>query len=119
VRPGVPDLRMRQGAEENDLKRDVDDRADHDRPEDRTRDVPLRPRTLARELVGLVPGGVGMGLKAMVAYAGTFAAGRAAVFYYQVGRPPTPIERRGMHREGTRRARTAVREAIETLRRGD
>jgi uncharacterized protein (DUF697 family) len=74
-------------------------------------------RALARELVGLVPGGVGMALKASIAYAGTFATGRAAVFYYQMGRPPTRIEMRGIRREGTRRARTAVREALETLKR--
>jgi uncharacterized protein (DUF697 family) len=74
-------------------------------------------RALARELVGLVPGGIGLVLKAMVAYAGTYATGRAAVFYYQVGRRPTRIEMRGFRREAAHRARTAVREAIETLRR--
>jgi uncharacterized protein (DUF697 family) len=74
-------------------------------------------RALARELVGLVPGGVGLVLKAMVAYAGTFATGRAAVYYYQYGRRPTRIEMRGMRQEAAHRARTAVRDAIETLRR--
>jgi uncharacterized protein (DUF697 family) len=76
-------------------------------------------RALARELAGLVPGGVGIALKATIAYTGTFATGRAAVFYYQMGRPPTRIEMRGIRREGTRRARTAVREALETLKRSD
>jgi len=76
-------------------------------------------RSLAREMVGLVPGGVGMALKAMVAYAGTFVTGRAAVFYYLVGRRPTRIELRGMRRDATRRARTAVQEALETLKRSD
>jgi uncharacterized protein (DUF697 family) len=75
-------------------------------------------RAMARELVGLVPGGVGMALKASIAYAGTFATGRAAVFYYDVGRHPTRIELRGFRREGTRRARTAVSEALERLKRG-
>ena len=66
-----------------------------------------------------LPGGVGMALKAMVAYAGTFVTGRAAVFYYLVGRRPTRIELRGMRRDATRRARTAVQEALETLKRSD
>ncbi len=76
-------------------------------------------RALARELVGLVPGGVGMALKASIAYAGTFTAGRAAVFYYEVGRRPTRIELRGFRREGTRRARTAVSEALESLKKSE
>lgn len=76
-------------------------------------------RALARELVGLVPGGVGMALKASVAYAGTFVTGRAAVFYYEVGRRPTRIELRGFRREATRRARTAVSEALQSLRKND
>lgn len=74
-------------------------------------------RALARELAGLVPAGVGLALKASVAYTGTFVTGRAAVFYYRVGRRPTGIEMRGIRREAARSARTAVREAIEALRR--
>jgi uncharacterized protein (DUF697 family) len=76
-------------------------------------------RSLARELAGLVPGGVGVALKATVAYAGTYVVGRAAVFYYQVGRHPTRVEMRGIRREAAGRARTAVREALETLKRSD
>jgi uncharacterized protein (DUF697 family) len=74
-------------------------------------------RSLARQLAGMVPGGVGLALKATIAYTGTYIVGRGAVFYYQVGRPPTRIEMRGLRREAARKARTAVREAIETLRR--
>jgi uncharacterized protein (DUF697 family) len=42
-------------------------------------------RAIARELIGLVPGGVGVAVKAGVAYAGTFTVGRAAAYYYSGG----------------------------------
>lgn len=42
-------------------------------------------RAVARELIGLVPGGVGVAVKASVAYAGTLAVGRAANYYYASG----------------------------------
>jgi uncharacterized protein (DUF697 family) len=74
-------------------------------------------RALARELAGFVPGGVGAAIKATIAFTGTFVTGRAAVYYYEVGRQPTRVELRGMRREASRRARTAVREALESLRR--
>jgi uncharacterized protein (DUF697 family) len=73
-------------------------------------------RFLARQLAGFVPG-AGLALKATIAYSGTYVVGRGAVFYYQVGRRPTRIEMRGIRREATRKARTAVREALESLRR--
>src|SRR5436309_1581183 len=74
-------------------------------------------RVLMRELAGFIPSGAGLAIRASIAYTGTFAAGRAAVFYYSVGRHPTRIEMRGIRREGATRARTAVREALESLRR--
>ena len=43
-------------------------------------------RAIARELVGLVPGGIGVGIKAAIAYAGTFAIGKAANAYYAGGK---------------------------------
>jgi uncharacterized protein (DUF697 family) len=42
-------------------------------------------RAVARELIGLVPGGIGVAVKAAVAYAGTYSVGRAAAFYYAGG----------------------------------
>lgn len=42
-------------------------------------------RAIARELIGLVPGGVGLVVKASVAYAATLAVGRAAAYYYASG----------------------------------
>lgn len=46
-------------------------------------------RTIARTLLGLVPGAVGMIPKAAIAYVGTYVVGRAASTYYLSGvRPP-------------------------------
>ncbi len=42
-------------------------------------------RAIAREALGIVPGGVGVAVKAGVAYAGTYAVGRAASYYYATG----------------------------------
>jgi uncharacterized protein (DUF697 family) len=74
-------------------------------------------RAMMRELAGFIPAGAGLPIRATIAYTGTYAAGRAAVFYYSVGRHPTRIEMRGIRREGATRARTAVRDALESLRR--
>jgi len=53
----------------------------------------------------------------MIAYTGTYVTGRAAVFYYSAGRPPTRVEMSNIRREAVLKARTAVRESIEALRR--
>lgn len=42
-------------------------------------------RAIARELIGLVPGGVGVVVKGAVAYAGTYTVGKAASIYYSTG----------------------------------
>jgi uncharacterized protein (DUF697 family) len=42
-------------------------------------------RTAARQLIGLVPGGIGLVIKGAVAYAGTYTVGRAAAVYYSTG----------------------------------
>nr|CAA9281160.1 hypothetical protein AVDCRST_MAG63-3596 [uncultured Armatimonadetes bacterium] len=55
-------------------------------------------RTLARELVGFVPAGIGAALKGTIAYSGTFALGRAALWYYQTGRVPSPREIREIYK---------------------
>jgi uncharacterized protein (DUF697 family) len=49
-------------------------------------------RTVARELVALVPGFLGALPKIGIAYTGTYAVGRAAQYYYEVGRVPTREE---------------------------
>ncbi|HEY3267911.1 MAG TPA: hypothetical protein VGM37_13350 [Armatimonadota bacterium] len=62
-------------------------------------------RALARELVGLVPGGVGAGLKGAIAYAATVTTGRAAQALYSGGALPTVKERTEIFREAFRRRR--------------
>jgi len=42
-------------------------------------------RAIARELIGLVPGGIGMIVKGAVAFAGTYTVGKAAQIYYSTG----------------------------------
>ena len=42
-------------------------------------------RAAARQLVGLVPGGIGLVVKGAMAYAGTYTVGRAAAVYYSTG----------------------------------
>jgi len=42
-------------------------------------------RAVARELIGLVPGGIGVVVKGSVAYAGTYTVGKAAAIYYSTG----------------------------------
>jgi uncharacterized protein (DUF697 family) len=67
-------------------------------------------RTLARELVGLVPAGVGVALKASIAYSGTAAIGKAALWYYQTGQKPTPEAIRASYEESQKEAKQAVEE---------
>lgn len=42
-------------------------------------------RIVARQLIGLVPGGVGVAVKGAVAYAGTYTVGKSASLYYSTG----------------------------------
>jgi uncharacterized protein (DUF697 family) len=46
-------------------------------------------RAIARELIGLVPGGIGVVVKGAVAYAGTYTVGKAAAIYYSTGQSLT------------------------------
>ena len=65
-------------------------------------------RMVARELVGLVPAGIGAGMKAMIAYSGTAAVGKAALFYYQTGRKATPEQIREAFNESTEEAKSEI-----------
>jgi len=70
-------------------------------------------RTLARQLVSLVPAGVGAAFKAAIAVSGTYALGRAALLYYQTGRKPTPKQIREAYTDRMKDAR----QDVEALRR--
>ena len=65
-------------------------------------------RAVARELLGLVPGGFGIPLRAAIAYTGTYAVGRAAELAFDEGRAPTRREMRRIYEEGTSLAKDAV-----------
>ncbi len=65
-------------------------------------------RMAARQLIGLVPGGVGVAVKGAVAYAGTYTVGRSASLYYSTGQtlsgPRLQEVYRGALREAAARA---------------
>ena len=74
-------------------------------------------RTLARELVGFVPAGFGVVPKAVIAYAGTVATGRAALWYYETGRKMPERQLRQIYQDSSVRARDLVRDIAQRLRR--
>jgi len=57
-------------------------------------------RTVARQVVAVVPAGVGAGLKAAIAWSGTYAVGKAALLFYERGRMPTVADIRAFEQEG-------------------
>jgi uncharacterized protein (DUF697 family) len=66
-------------------------------------------RTLARELVGFLPVGLGVVPKAVIAYAGTVAIGRAAEWYYDTGRKMPASQLDALRAASLREAKEAVR----------
>src|SRR5581483_8966640 len=74
-------------------------------------------RTLARELVGFLPAGLGVVPKAAVAYAGTVAAGRAALWYYQTGQRMPETQLKQIYADSSARARDFARELAQRFRR--
>jgi uncharacterized protein (DUF697 family) len=74
-------------------------------------------RTVARELVGFLPAGFGVVPKAVVAYAGTVAVGRAAAWYYETGRKMPENQLKQVYSESAARARGLVRDLTHRLKR--
>ena len=62
-------------------------------------------RALARELVGKIPLGGGLIPKGAIAYAGTFAVGKALALYYSGNGVLSRAQRRSVYREGLDRGR--------------
>lgn len=58
-------------------------------------------RTVARLLIGTLPSVVAALPKAMIAYGGTYVVGKAARFYFEHGRRPSPALEREYAREAT------------------
>lgn len=68
-------------------------------------------RTLARQLVGLIPG-LGIIPKVAVAYAGTYAVGQAVLRWYESGREITPKDVEEYFREALKRGQRFARELL-------
>ncbi|HXG24271.1 MAG TPA: hypothetical protein VNJ09_06925 [Chthonomonadales bacterium] len=95
--------------------------AAHDLPLDlrsRARDIaPLLGnafgwRAIAREVVGVVPGGVGLAARGAIAYAGTIAIGQALHRFYHTGQLPTRAQINRFYREALAGAREIVRQKL-------
>ncbi len=74
-------------------------------------------RSLARELVGFLPAGLGVVPKAGVAYGGTVAVGKAAAWFYQTGRKLPEAQIKQIYRDSSARAKGLVRELAQSIRR--
>ena len=72
-------------------------------------------RGIAREVVGLVPGGIGMAAKGAVAYAGTVALGESMRRYYALGHVPTGREMNMLFREAWSNARMVTGRVLRRL----
>jgi uncharacterized protein (DUF697 family) len=66
-------------------------------------------RALARELLGLVPGGIGVVIKGAVAYAGTYTVGKGAAIYYSTGRSLSESRLRQLYRDSFKEALSRLR----------
>jgi uncharacterized protein (DUF697 family) len=65
-------------------------------------------RTVARQLIGLVPGGLGLPIRAAIAYSATYAVGRAAEMVFEQGRRPTRREMLRIYEEARQLAADAA-----------
>jgi len=56
-------------------------------------------RSLARESVGIVPGGVGLLVKGAIAYAGTYVVGKGAEWFWRTGRELSRQQKERLYRQ--------------------
>jgi uncharacterized protein (DUF697 family) len=75
-------------------------------------------RAVAREVVGIVPGGIGVVVKGSIAYAGTYSVGKAAVIYYSTGQLISPSRLRQLYADAYRAALGRVKEMARRIKRG-
>lgn len=76
-------------------------------------------RALARELVGLVPGGVGLVFKGSIAYAGTYTVGKTAQIYYTTGHVLAPNRLKQLGADAAKEARCRIRQWLRRERHGN
>jgi uncharacterized protein (DUF697 family) len=65
-------------------------------------------RTLARGVAGMIPAGVGAGVKAGIAYSGTVAVGKTAMLYFQRGKMPSSDEIKDAYKNSKPEAESAA-----------
>ena len=70
-------------------------------------------RAVARELIGMVPGGIGIVVKGAVAFAGTYTVGRAASIYYSTGYSLKPPRLKKLYQDAYRSAISQVRQMVK------
>ena len=75
-------------------------------------------RAAARELIGLVPGGIGLLIKGSVAYAGTYTVGKAAALYYSTGQTLSGPRLHQLYKDALRDAVSRVRPLLKRSKRG-
>ena len=73
-------------------------------------------RAAARELVGLVPGGIGLVVKGSIAYAGTYTVGKAAMIYYSTGQTLSAPRLRQLYLDSLKEATVRIQPLLQRLR---
>ena len=76
-------------------------------------------RAAARELIGLVPGGIGLLVKGSIAYAGTYTVGKAAAVYYSTGQTLSGPRLRRLYLDAYKEATVRVRPLLRRVKRGE
>jgi uncharacterized protein (DUF697 family) len=76
-------------------------------------------RTLARQVAGLLPGGLGIPVRVSIAYSATYTVGRAAQVVFVTGRRPSRREMGRIYEEGSHLARELGARLRARLRRGE
>ncbi|MGI4790819.1 MAG: hypothetical protein ACRYFS_18465 [Janthinobacterium lividum] len=75
-------------------------------------------RAVARELIGLVPGGIGLLIKGSIAYAGTYTVGKAASLYYSTGQTLSAPRLHQLYKDALRDSVARVRPLLKRQKRG-
>ncbi len=75
-------------------------------------------RMAARQLIGLVPGGVGVAVKGAVAYAGTYTVGKSAALYYSTGQTLSGPRLQQVYRDALQQAVARAVPFTKRLKRG-
>lgn len=71
-------------------------------------------RSLAREFVGIVPGGIGVLVKGAIAYAGTYVVGRSAHWYWTTGEQLSRKQKERLYRQMLEEAARTLTAPAET-----